>query len=683
MKLLMKKIFSWGLMLAATFTLTNCAKEIDQPIQDIPEAEGIPFEIVASPSADTKTSNDGMSTKWVSGDAINVFYAAEGTGTFVNGGEFSITDVESNKFTGTLATSETVVLEDEENYDWYFFYPYTSYVKTPDNTSNGYVTVGGISQTQNGNDSKAHLSGKACPLYGIANGVTYPETPSATMKHLTSVVAVEVTNSTSDPLIVSSVTFTGTEDIVGTYYIDFYKNNVTDPDVTYKSSGSSYVSSKATLTVADGEAIPAGSSAVFYIAIKPFKAEAGDELTIAVNGGKKTVAMPGDVVFTAGKIKNVKFDFDESLKAPAIPLPWSEDFSGEDPLSLYTTSNVTIYEQALAEGTSPEILIGKNGGYLETRILNDSYAGILTFSCKSNYPERVELSTDNDKVVISDPVRSGKNMTSVITVPEGVASFSLRITNTNTSSNVRVDNISLNKGSIQVQELSFEESAYEFIEGSDELKAFTGQKVIGAKTTVTYSSSNSSVATVDPSTGVVTVKGIGTAQITAVAASSSDYLEAKASYNLTILAANSASEYNYTFTAKTFAANGTMDLGNLSWTLTGDGEYWGWDSNNGKGQQLGSSKKPYKTMTLSTSDFTDKVGSITLNTSGASDIEATLKVTVGGTVYGETVTLTSTATEYTFEAPQSGAVSGEIVFTWTQTSSKALYLKSISITKAN
>lgn len=531
MKLLMKKIFSWGLMLAATFTLTNCAKEIDQPIQDIPEAEGIPFEIVASPSADTKTSNDGMSTKWVSGDAINVFYAAEGTGTFVNGGEFSITDVESNKFTGTLATSETVVLEDEENYDWYFFYPYSSYVTTPDNTGSGYVTVGGKSQTQDGNDSKAHLSGKACPLYGIANGVTYPETPSATMKHLTSIVAVEVTNGTSDPLIVSSVTFTGTEDIVGTYYIDFYKNNVTDPDVTYTSSGSTYVSSTATLTVTDGEAISAGSSAVFYIAIKPFKAEAGDELTIAVNGGKKTVAMPGDVVFTAGKIKNVKFDFDESLKAPAIPLPWSEDFSGEDPLSLYTTSNVTIYEQALAGGESPEILIGKSGGFLQALIDMDSYSGKLTLSFNANNATRTELSTTVEGVTFSDIVANGNILTCLITVPEGVDELPLTFTNTS-GSNVRVDNISLVTGGVEPQEISFANSSYVLLKGSEEAEAFVGQTVSGAKTAVTYSSSNTDVATVDASTGTVTLVAVGETTITATAAETSEYSSATATYEI-------------------------------------------------------------------------------------------------------------------------------------------------------
>ena len=64
----MKKIISWGMMLAAAFTLTNCAKEITNPDQQ-PETAGYPFEISAS------VVDDGMSTKWAEGDQINVFHA--------------------------------------------------------------------------------------------------------------------------------------------------------------------------------------------------------------------------------------------------------------------------------------------------------------------------------------------------------------------------------------------------------------------------------------------------------------------------------------------------------------------------------------------------------------------------------------------------------------------------------
>ena len=53
-----------------------------------------------------------------------------------------------------------------------------------------------------------------------------------------------------------------------------------------------------------------------------------------------------------------------------------------------------------------------------------------------------------------------------------------------------------------------------------------------------------------------------------------------------------------------------------------------------------------------------------------------MNVSVGGTQFGNQVTLTTTATDYTFK----GEGEGEVVLSYTQTSSKAIYIKSISIT---
>ena len=136
-----------------------------------------------------------------------------------------------------------------------------------------------------------------------------------------------------------------------------------------------------------------------------------------------------------------------------------------------------------------------------------------------------------------------------------------------------------------------------------------------------------------------------------------------------------ADEYSYTFEAKQFSANGTVELNGVNWTLDGDGGYWGFDSQYGKGQQFGSSKLPYKTLTLSTSDIAGTITQIEINTAGASSIAATLNVTVGGTNYGDAITLTKESTAYTLD----GSASGDLVLSYTQTSSKAIYIKSIKV----
>lgn len=295
-------------MLAATFTLTNCAKEMDAPVQE-PSSTGIPFEIIAN-AVDTKTTNDGMSTVWAENDAMNIFHAEVGTSTYVNDSSFVLKDAAAGKFEGTLGGD----LEAETAYNWYAFYPYSKYIKTPANTSSGYMPVGSKSnavQTQTGNDSMAHIAGENYPMWGIAENVAVGETPTIIMTHLTSLIAVEVINEipTGDDLTVESVSFTAPEgvDIVGTYYIDF---STTTPSFT--GSGANYVSSTAKLSVVDGTPIAVDESAKFYIAVKPFTAEAGATLELNVNGYSKTLTLQNDAVFAPGKFKNVSFAYDQA-----------------------------------------------------------------------------------------------------------------------------------------------------------------------------------------------------------------------------------------------------------------------------------------------------------------------------------------------------------------------------------
>ena len=135
--------------------------------------------------------------------------------------------------------------------------------------------------------------------------------------------------------------------------------------------------------------------------------------------------------------------------------------------------------------------------------------------------------------------------------------------------------------------------------------------------------------------------------------------------------------YSYNFDSSVFSSNSTKALGSLNWTLDGDGGYWGYDNNNGRGHQFGSGSKPYKYMNLSTSDYAGGVKTIKINTSGASSISGKCIVTVGGTQIGNTITLTTSATEYTLSSDE--MLEGEIIISYSQTSSKAIYIKSIKI----
>ena len=302
----MKKIFYLSLGAAMMLCLTNCAKTEEPGKPDVvpgPEEQVLDFSLYAT-TPTLKTVNDGLDTKWASGDAINLFHAAAGQKTYINDGKFSLSseDVVNGLFKGKLSQA----LAGGGSYDWYAVYPYNSANTTPAGASASdaaAVKIGDLSLTQNGNDSKAHLAGEICPLYGVAKAVGSGDVLSIPMKQLTSVAAVKVINTASDPLTVSSISFTSTEDIVGTYFIDY-----SNPEsVVYTATSTSDVSSTAQLNIVGGAEIAKDGNAVFYIPIKPHKV-AGGKLSIAVNGVNKEIPVK-NVSFTAGRIVPMEYSY--------------------------------------------------------------------------------------------------------------------------------------------------------------------------------------------------------------------------------------------------------------------------------------------------------------------------------------------------------------------------------------
>ena len=396
----MKQYLSYlGASLAAIAALASCNKELGAPVEDL--NSGVPFEISAS-AVDTKTSIDGFTTSWVANDAINLFHAEASSTTYISDGQFTIAaeDLEAKKFKGTLAAELKA-----ESYDWYAFYPYSKYNKTPAGSSQsdfGFTTIGGTSQTQTGNNSTAHLCGKPCPLYGIATAVASDVAPSIVMNHLASIVEVNVTNNSGEDLTVTSVSFTGTEDIVGTYYIDF-----TQTPVVYKSSGEDYVSNTASLSVADGEAIAAGSSATFYIAIKPFTVSSG-ALKVAVNGYEKEIPISKETVFAAGKIKKINFKYDY--------VPTLDTFTAINDISkLSDGASLLIVgksgDKYYQLPVNPTVNKGKISGVVVTVTDNTIKADALNSWTATKSGDYWQLSSGGKNIYHSNGGASGTNLT--------------------------------------------------------------------------------------------------------------------------------------------------------------------------------------------------------------------------------------------------------------------------------
>ena len=301
-----KSILALGLAFAA-LTLPSCSQNEELDVTPVVTPS---FELYAN--IDTRTVNDGVKTNWVAGDQINVFHAEAGATEveYVNDNAFETKEADG-LFKGSLAGELTA-----EAYDWFALYPYNSNIKTPANTDYGYITVGAKVQTQNGNNSMAHLAGSNCPLVGVAKGVAAGVKPEFTMNHISAVAKFVVKNTLSEAITVDHIYFTAPDGklITGTYFVNF----VEYPSVVYTGSGSNYTSNVATLNVTDGTAIAAGESAEFYLAMVPFTLEVGDALNIKVSAkvGEETIVdeadveLDNDLTLAAGHIKvfNVNFD---------------------------------------------------------------------------------------------------------------------------------------------------------------------------------------------------------------------------------------------------------------------------------------------------------------------------------------------------------------------------------------
>ncbi|MBQ7855522.1 MAG: Ig-like domain-containing protein [Alistipes sp.] len=316
-----KSILSLGLMLVA-LTLTNCTQ--NEEFDATPELGGGAFELYTDIDA-TRTANDGaLGTDWVSGDALNVFHVEKDQTAYVSDGQFSIAeaDVATGRFTGELGAA----LDAAKSYDWFAFYPYSKHITTPANTSAGYSYIGGRSdkaQTQTGNSNMEHIAGTNYPLYGSAKGVNGNSVPVLKMKHASALVEVRVTNGLTEPLTVTGVSLTTPETIQGGFYIDFSGETPQFADYTY-------VSTTASLSVANGEEIAVGASATFYFAIKPCEIAAGDSLDLSVSGytasgnGEHAVSLDltSEVLFEAGVIKTLNVTYTTPVEV-VEPETWS------------------------------------------------------------------------------------------------------------------------------------------------------------------------------------------------------------------------------------------------------------------------------------------------------------------------------------------------------------------------
>ena len=209
-----------------------------------------------------------------------------------------------------------------------------------------------------------------------------------------------------------------------------------------------------------------------------------------------------------------------------------------------------------------------------------------------------------------------------------------------------------------------------------------------ANTAITYTSSNTSIATVNETTGVVTGVAVGSVTITATAAATAEYNSATATHTITVKAAEQGGGDVETIVTANFApgkisANNTTktDDKNNSWVITTDATYFG--TTNGY-IQVGSNKTNATHLTLTST--IENIKSVTVHAAAKASTSATIKVYIGSTLIGTSAVLGNTVSSggTAFTVHNTNNISGalKIVVSRPNSASGALYFNSANVTYA-
>ena len=282
----MKKSF-FLIAASAAALLCSCSKEQEEKTLSVEE----PFSIYAGFATTKTTTSDGTKVSWVKDDAINVFHVETGTTNYVNDGKFTIADVSTGRFTGTLASE----LEDGKSYDWYLLYPYKG--NRFDSPDKARMWVGGGSSF-----TETARAGNLYPLYGKVKNMKAGSQVNAAMSQLATVFKIKITNDSEVSLALSSVTFavSSYRDLNGQYDIDF-----TGDAPTYKLN---WGDGKVNMNISDVTVAP-GKSTYVYISTIPFTVAAGSTMSMSVNGCTKTNTVKTAKKYEAGKVYNLSYSY--------------------------------------------------------------------------------------------------------------------------------------------------------------------------------------------------------------------------------------------------------------------------------------------------------------------------------------------------------------------------------------
>ena len=274
-----------------------------------------------------------------------------------------------------------------------------------------------------------------------------------------------------------------------------------------------------------------------------------------------------------------------SFNAMAEDIIWAEDFSTYKADDVpdggtygYACENgggtTKIFEQALAGGVSPELLVAKKGGSFTAVVPLGGKSGEMSIAYKTN---RAELTLEVTGATVGEKVRSGNTDTYALTVAGGTESLTIKISMpTSVTSNARLDDIKLYQGTAKKPAgLSWGKASTTVTYGDTEsYTKYLPTLQNSNNLSITCTTTDPAVATVT-NEGVITVTGPGECVLAAIFEGNDEYEAQTVNFTLTVKPAPST-ETVWDFTVlptQTIDGTGNME-GNVTVFTEDEGAGW-------------------------------------------------------------------------------------------------------------
>lgn len=216
------------------------------------------------------------------------------------------------------------------------------------------------------------------------------------------------------------------------------------------------------------------------------------------------------------------------------PTEVNPNYTYGDGLVNEKTFSTKIYNEKLAGGVAPELLVAKGNGFFTVNIELNGASGDMTFRYQSN-KNVLKVTSATEGVTVGDATAAGNSYEHTINVPEGTVSLSLTFTNPTTGTNARLDDIKLFQGQAKkAAGLSWGTASRDVTIGSESNNFPVLSNANNLP--VTYTAVPDTAATID-ATGAITLIKAGKAVISAIFEGNDEYEAQTVSYTLTVKAA--------------------------------------------------------------------------------------------------------------------------------------------------